>query len=818
MPRLLLLTLVIILGCTAALAANVTIVNNGAPQAQIVVPAGASEDLKTTAATLADYLKQSSGGEVPIITEDALAADAPGQLILLGQTKRWPVTFPKGFDDDGFIIAARGRAVSICGPTDWGTEFGVYDFLERYVGVRWLMPGENGTDVPRMKTIAIPEGKVQDQPVFFTRLFSGLRGAPQAQWARCNRMHGRVLFHHSLGQNVFQPEKYTKTHPEFFPMKDGQTRYLPKDGMYHGWQPCFSAPGSVETAVETICAYFKANPTATSFSLGTNDSSGFCRCPACLAKIAPEKKNFLNMTDYSDQYYEWCNQVIEGVLKQYPDKWFGCLAYSEVAAPPTKVKVHERLIPYMTYDRMKWIDPQIEQASHEATEAWHKVSPTLGWYDYIYGSPYALPRVFFHQSQKYLQYGQQQGVKAHYAEIYPNWGEGPKPYIFLKLWWNPNQDVDKLLAEWYDRCVGPAAAPDLAKYYAIWERFWTKDILNSKWFSSGGQYLAFYSPAYLADVKPADLAESRRLMDSILAKCQTPQQRARAELLEKAFQYYEASVMAYQASQQGFDDVSSEAGALKALDGAAVALEMSNKRRTLALEEFAKDAVLVQPIGIENSQLDGRSWGGSGIWAVMDWVLKGDNAVRRKVVELCQSKSPLVAEQAQFMLAVADGKAETVSRNPSFDKPTAPWSFWVKSVNDVGPAVGKMTVTDEVAHTGKTSVLCDSMLRGGPVQDVPFAGPGRYIALAWVYCPPGQQMAKGTVELAITPRDEKGNITTFSTKIIPTPGEWKLIVVGANIPATVQERTVKTVFVVPIVDNIQDGKVYLDDVTLQKMP
>jgi hypothetical protein len=170
------------------------------------------------------------------------------------------------------------------------------------------------------------------------------------------------------------------------------------------------------------------------------------------------------------------------------------------------------------------------------------------------------------------------------------------------------------------------------------------------------------------------------------------------------------------------------------------------------------------------------------------------------------------------MLAVADGKAEAVSKNPSFERPTAPWSFWVKSVNDVGPAVGKMTVTEEQAHTGKTSVLCDAMLRGGPVQDVPFAGAGRYVALAWVYAPAGQEMAKGTVELAITPRDEKGNIANFSTKIIPTPGQWKLIVVGANIPATLQGRTVKTVFIVPIVDSIQDGKVYLDDVTLQKMP
>jgi len=97
------------------------------------------------------------------------------------------------------------------------------------------------------------------------------------------------------------------------------------------------------------------------------------------------------------------------------------------------------------------------------------------------------------------------------------------------------------------RYVGPAAAPDLAKYYAIWERFWTKDILKSDWYTPGGQYLSFSTPGYLADVKSEDIAASRRLLDSAIAKCKTPRQRARAELLEKAFQYYEASVLSYQA-------------------------------------------------------------------------------------------------------------------------------------------------------------------------------------------------------------------------------------------------------------------------------
>jgi len=79
-------------------------------------------------------------------------------------------------------------------------------------------------------------------------------------------------------------------------------------------------PGLVDEAVKNICQYFKDHPEETSYSLGTNDSSGYCRCPNCLARIDPDKKNFLGRPT-TPTVLRWCNQVIEGVLKQYPDKW-----------------------------------------------------------------------------------------------------------------------------------------------------------------------------------------------------------------------------------------------------------------------------------------------------------------------------------------------------------------------------------------------------------------------------------------------------------------------------------------------------------------
>lgn len=322
---------VLSMGGLSAAAEPLRIVEDGRPRAAVMLPAGCDPQTRAAAELLVRYVKQSSGAELPIVQEPAAAgqpatihvgADAYVKGLDLGLAK---------LDADGFVLrASDGGHVAVAGPTPWGTEFGVCEFLERDVGVRWLMPGADGDDVPGHKTIEVPLGEVRQEPVFFSRLFSGLSGG-QSVWARRNRMHGRVEFHHNL-QRLFAPETYAKTHPEFYPIRKGQ-RYIPPDSETHGWQPCFSAEGIVEEAVESICRYFDKHPEATSYSLGVVDSSGHCECEKCQA-LDTGQKDFLGYRDCSDRYYGWCNRVVEGVLKKHPDKFFGCLAMLDPKSQP----------------------------------------------------------------------------------------------------------------------------------------------------------------------------------------------------------------------------------------------------------------------------------------------------------------------------------------------------------------------------------------------------------------------------------------------------------------------------------------------------
>ncbi|NOZ19854.1 MAG: DUF4838 domain-containing protein [Planctomycetes bacterium] len=805
----------VLLAALIASCDGIAIVKDHQPRAAIVLPDDASELLKTACDEMRDLIKEASNAEMEIKptrpegTVGIHVGRSPyvdGLKIDLGK-----------LDDDGYVIQFPDPGnIVILGPTDHGTLFGVYEFLERYVGVRWLMPGPDGVDVPKQATINIPTEPVRDKPAFFSRLFSGLRGAAQVEWANHNRMHGRVSFHHNL-LHLFPPKEYIKSHPEFFPVHKGKRYFPPPEHVHHGWQPCFSAPGIVDEAIKNINKFFDEHPDATSYSLGVNDSSGHCECEKCRA-MDPGRKNFLGRDHLSDRYFTWANQVVEGVLKKHPGKFFGCLAYSEIAEPPDRVKVHPHIIPYMTYDRMKWVQPELRAKGEEMTRAWAKMCPTLAWYDYIYGSPYCVPRVWFHHMADYYRFGYQNGVRAMYAEAYPNFGEGPKLYVSLKLQWDPYQDVDKLLDEWYERCVGPDGAANLKAYYAHWENFWTRRILDSPWFTEKGQYLRFSSPDYLADVAPEEIVQSRAWLESAFAKAKTKKQKARAKLLLRSFEYYEASVLAFPRDDLKGEPMDTEEKAIRVIEGGIRRIEMNEKRRHLQLVEFAKDPVLVHPITMARrgmERLRGEGWGVSDLWRPFDWVVRS-KAVRSRLEQLAaKSKSDRVRSHVSAMLQMVDGTAKNLLANSSFEEGKGAgatgWSPWVKW------GVGSMRRSDGAAHTGKFSMLCDGMKRGGPHQTLDIQ-PGRYGAVCFVRTPDGQKPS-GTATLGIMPVDGEGkNITNYNVTITPVPGKWTAIANSMEIPATIRDRKVAKLRVILIVDGFQPGdKVYIDDMSLLRL-
>ncbi|MFD0712571.1 DUF4838 domain-containing protein [Paenibacillus sp. GCM10027626] len=775
---------------------------------------------------LVEYVRKATGVELPVMTEQGLLASA---ATYAGYTRIYVGMKPAAgdahvdawlanLDSQGFLIHPDGSNIVIIGPTNWGTLNGVSDFLERYVGVRWLMPGPSGEDVPQLTGLSVPADDVREQPAFANRLISPAYGSPDAGgttqalnlWAQENKLQGlynRTLeFQENLHQ-LFKVEDYGVTHPEYYP--NGSP---PAAGVRSGWQPCFSVPGTVDAAVNGIKAYFAVNPNATSYSLGVNDAGGFCEA------TPSTPKNSMGFADMSDLYYAWVNDVVGQVLLDYPDKWFGLLAYREVADPPS-FPLNARVVPFITKDRMAWIDDTIKTDEQLNMDAWKTVADQLGWYDYMYGSLYLLPRTFNHIMADNLQYAHDSSVAGSYTEMYQNAGDGPKAWLLAKLLWNPDQDVDLLLQEWAERAVGPAAAPDLLAYYDWWEAFWTERIKGSAWFEKRktNVYLDFVNASYLNLVTEQDMAHSKQLLDNVVAKAASPAQQARANILHQAFDYYALTVDSF---PRKTDPVATEAEALDLLDDLQTSIDVRLQdaaSRHALMTAFDSEPALRMVL---KPSIDWTGWNGFEFADLAGYLAANEpsgGTVTDAVYALANAGTPSNIRNFARLLQVAQqGAATNLMQNPSFESGTTTADSWAPWIEGTG-TVARVTGT---AYSGSASQRVTGLIagakRGGTIQVIPVQA-GLTAAQIYYYTPVGT--STGNIQLLLQLRDASGNrlasLQTVRVDLAATAGQWSSIGLLDVVPATVNGKAVVDAQFVVAVDECDD--IYLDDAKLHQL-
>ena len=509
---------IVLVGCVENRTAF-KVAEGGKPLACICLPEKPTEAEKNAAGELQVYLKKITGAEIPIVAEQDPTRNPVSSRnrvsgIYVGRTKALETrgaSARHGFlvsDDDGFIIKTDGDAVLLCGKKDWGTEFAMYYFLQKYCGVRWFMPTELGEVVPQNPDLKLPQINERHEPDWKSRLYSGIAGE-HAIWAKRNLMRGRYNFHHNL-LNVIKASKYGKTHPEYFPLINGK-RYVPTKDDDHSWQPCMSNPEVVKVCADAAREYFAKNPDAVSFSLGINDSNGYCQCDKCKAMDVPGAK-FRDRPNMSDRVFAFMNAVAEELAKTNPDKYLGCLAYSWCEAVPTRVKVSPMIIPYLTNDRAQWRDGEFKAQDKKLIDQWTKADPNVSIYDYYYGSGYVIPRVHTRTIDESLKYCRSKSVKGFYAEIYPNWGlDGPKAWLTAQLLWKTDQSREKLLDEYYSKFFAEAPEP-MRKYFEACEDAWMKQPGKAVWFKGffQGDQMEIFPPERIAELE-GYLNEAHRL-------------------------------------------------------------------------------------------------------------------------------------------------------------------------------------------------------------------------------------------------------------------------------------------------------------------
>ncbi len=775
-----------------------------ATNAVIVIPNDAPRAQRMAAETLQRYIARATRVTFPI-----RASAGAGLSLHVGRSP-----FVEQLDlnladlgEDGYLLSPAGGAnYVITGHTAWGTETAVYAFCERVLGVRWLLPGAVGEHVPNVERLTLPGAPIRSKPAFWSRLGSGLTGSDTQLWARRLGMRGKVEFHHKLWALV-PPDRYLRSDPQFFPEVDGE-RVQPAPGaaQQRTWQPNFAAPGTVNAAVQSIERILARDPRTRSVSLGVNDSTVFDRSDASVA-LDGDRRNGFGYRSASNSYYRWCNAVIERVSQRHPELLYGCLAYNNVAEPPDDVTVSPQLVPFICEGRYQWLRPEHRDAGRRLNDRWKRAAHRYGWYDYHYGGTYMLPRVYHDHLRDTIAYAAEQGVGAMYAELYPNWADGPTAYLYLKLLWDPQQDVDALVREWCELCVGRAAAPHLQQYLSIWEQFWTQTVPQSDWLQRRQTYAPFHQLSYLDLVDEQDLARSRALLERCVAEATTDQQRARANLLLDGFAYYEASALAYRATRVGLEQpVATEDEARTALTDAAKRLHMADQRHVIS-RMLTQRATVKFHTPHPAAWAQGETWGLSAFWRLYGWAVTSSE-FRADLAKLRAAATP----NRKLWRALRDMTVAATQDQPQLLGNT---DFAIER-RDWGLRIEERPGEFETAREGRSddrSLRIVGARKATVLQRIDVT-PGRYLVTAWLKLE--QPTDRGYVRVLAIPFRADGSRPRYhDTRVRPSVGDWRGVAWPIEVTAT---SNVVRLEVGVIAHDLQDSSLLVDDVQLLRLP
>ncbi len=495
------------------------IVRDGRPAAIIVIPDAAPEIIPYAAGELVWHIEKSTGAKLQVVSESQLhtlpsAAAALGRVYLGGthetratgiEPSRIPAeTFVLKTTAGGLVIAGGdGAGIPFSTNTPAGTLFGVYELLERHLGVIWAWPGELGTHVPKKTTVTIPDGlDLTVTPPFIQRnvrggltfkgKYAALGFTPEASedYARAQSAY---LRRHRMGRNermayghVFPKwwAQYGAEHPEWFQLLRGK-RGPAKPGA--SYSMCVSNPSLHEKLVGDWIAQREKNPVppgATSYlNACENGVLGLCECDTCRSWDGPRpadyddpygsKSKMRGSRFVTDRYVKYWQAVQNLARKTDPNVVvvaYNYYNYFHAPTPGTKLNPNFLIGSYPSGGGF----PRSQEKAGWFRRQW------LGWHDtgarlfargnHVldgYNAPHIIAREFADEFRFQAAHGM---VASDYDALTGQWAtQGPNIYVLMRLHVKPGADTDALLDEYYS-VFGPAAGI-VREYFTYWENY-----------------------------------------------------------------------------------------------------------------------------------------------------------------------------------------------------------------------------------------------------------------------------------------------------------------------------------------------------------
>lgn len=412
--------------------AEVFLVEDGQPRAEIVVSGEPSRIARLAATELQYFIQKISGAELPIVesttpgkvhvyvgvspyTEqlgievDDLAygayriASGADWLALVGPDRDFEAIEPwprsrgaaerrraeeewEAITGEPFghpmpsLYASYHESLDIWEHDDAGTLNAVYDYL-RGLGARWYFPGEFGEILPEMGDIPLPQINETVRPDFdlrklsFFKSFQGVTDDEMLWNLRLGLNQGNDTIGLSQASHgmkfVHLTDAYKEKYPDHFAIWNGERNFTHKGGV---GAPCLSSEGVFENHVKYARAMFDHYDQPIVNLDVVDGYFALCERESCSSQGTPERGYRGRMSDY---VWGYINRVAQELYKSHPDRMVAGLAYSGYTLPPQNIdQLSPNLAVVLCQGRSMFSDPAARLPVENLREQWLEKLPS----------------------------------------------------------------------------------------------------------------------------------------------------------------------------------------------------------------------------------------------------------------------------------------------------------------------------------------------------------------------------------------------------------------------------------------------------------
>ena len=406
----------------------------------LVVQDGGADCVRDSADELIEFIEKATGGfRIPEKASD--------HEIVIGITDRDTDRVKAARDAvklDGYTLLMDGGRLYITGSCDRGTMYGVYCFLEDYIGVRFL--ARDTTVVIDQDAVAIPaDVHTTHNPVFEMRdtyWYDMRYDQTTANHAKDNSFYDSSTPVSDIGGGIGYAGRFV------------HTINLLQDLPYQGnVQPCLTDEKTSENVRKNVRRVLEENPTATIVSVSQVDSYPDqlgCQCERCKAIDDSEGTPMGSLLSF-------VNRIADDIKDDYPHVYVDTLAYRYTRKAPKTIVPRDNVIIRLCSIECCFCHPLDDpNCPHNVEfkkdiEEWAAICNNLYIWDYTtdflcYLSPFPNFAVlqknvkFFkdHHVIGMFEQGNYQSLSGEFGEL--------RGYLLAKLLWNPDMTEEEYYA------------------------------------------------------------------------------------------------------------------------------------------------------------------------------------------------------------------------------------------------------------------------------------------------------------------------------------------------------------------------------------